>query len=314
MNSAENNSKALNTPPALTPGDTLGIVAPASPFNQSAFEKGVAILQSFGFKVRLAEELFLRRGYLAGSDRDRADLLMHLLMDEHIQGVVCARGGFGSMKLLPLLDYERLRPFSKIFIGFSDITALLVNLVEKCRWVVFHGPTVTTLGTADSQTLENFRLTVCGKAPLTLRATNGTTIMPGCATGKLMVGNLTTLCHLVGTPYLPDFSGSILLLEDRGEAPYRIDRMLTQMKLAGCFNELAGLALGSFMECGDVGQVEAIAATIFSDCRIPILGGFTVGHADRNFTLPLGLAATLDTRTQTLRLLSMPTVSSKKAV
>jgi muramoyltetrapeptide carboxypeptidase len=212
------------------------------------------------------------------------------------------------MKLLPLLDYEFLGRFSKIFIGFSDITALLVNLVEKCHWVVFHGPTVTALGTADSQSIENFRLAVSGGAPLTLWATKGRIMMPGCATGKLMVGNLTTLCHLVGTPYFPDFSGSILLIEDRGEAPYRIDRMLTQMKMAGCFSGLSGLALGSFTECGDAVQVETIVTKLFSDCRIPILSGFEVGHTDRNFTLPLGLTATLDTQTQTLRLLSTATV------
>jgi muramoyltetrapeptide carboxypeptidase len=302
-------SDPLKKPLPLAPGDTIGIVAPASPFNRTNFNKGLTILRSLGFKIRLPNEIFQSKGYLAGSNKSRANQLTRLIVDSKVKGIIGARGGFGAMKLLPLLDFDYLRSFAKVFIGFSDITALLASFVEKCRWVVFHGPNVTTLINADSKSLEIFRQVVSGRVPLTIFASKGNVLFPGAVTGPLMAGNLTTLCHLLGTPYMPNLNGSILLVEDRGEATYRVDRMLTQMKMAGSFDQLAGLALGDFTDCGTISEVESIVAEIFCDRKIPILSGFEVGHSHRNLTLPLGLNATLDTQKQMLSLQSCATDS-----
>jgi muramoyltetrapeptide carboxypeptidase len=303
----KSNSGSLKKPLALSPGDTIGIVAPASPFNRTNFNKGLTVLRSLGFQTFLPNDIFQGEGYLAGSDKSRANQLIQLLANSRVKGIICARGGFGAMKLLPLLNFDYIQSFTKVFIGFSDMTALLASFVEKCRWVVFHGPNVTTLRNADSKSLEMLKQAVSGRVPLTIFAPDGNVLFPGTVTGPLMVGNLTTLCHLIGTPYMPNLNGHILLIEDRGEAPYRIDRMLTQMKMAGSFDKLAGLALGGFTDCGIVSEVESIVAEIFCGCQIPILSGFEVGHNHRNLTLPLGLNATLDTRDRMLSLQSCAT-------
>jgi muramoyltetrapeptide carboxypeptidase len=294
MNFSEKYSKPLKKPPGLVPGDTIGVAAPASPFDHTVFEKGLLVLESLGFDLFVPDEIFQHDGYLAGSDQTRADQLLRLMTDPQIKGIIAARGGFGSMKLLPLLDYDIIAPVPKVFIGFSDITALLFNWVEKCGWVVFHGPTVTTLGNADPESIDGLRLAVMGNRPVTL-VSKGNTIIPGIAAGPIMAGNLTTLCHLVGTPYMPNLKGCILLIEERGEVPYRIDRMLTHMKMAGSLDQLAGLALGSFTECGALFTIENLVSKLFHDQGIPILSGFEVGHDQRNLTLPIGLDATLDT-------------------
>ncbi len=307
MNFVEKISEASKKPSALMPGDLIGIAAPASPFNRETFEKGLMVLRSMGYQPYLPEGLFRYNGYLAGSDQHRADILSQLLIDPKIKGVVCARGGFGSIRMLPHLNFEKIALSPKVIVGFSDITALLTNLVSRCCWVVFHGPTITALGDADPNTLQGFRKALSEQNPVTLIAQDGKVIHAGCASGPLMAGNLTTLCHMVGTPFMPCLKGCILLIEDRGEAVYRIDRMLTQLKMAGCFDQLAALALGSFSECGKMAQVEAVVADIFSDAQIPIISGFGVGHDHRNITVPLGLNATLDTRDRTLRLLSAAT-------
>jgi muramoyltetrapeptide carboxypeptidase len=302
----------IKKPAALKPGDTIGVAAPASPFNRANFEKGLAVLQSLGFKIHIPDDIFQHEGYLAGSDKSRAEQLIRLLVDTRVNGIICARGGFGAMKVLPLLDFDYIKSFPKVFIGFSDLTALLVGFVDKCRWVVFHGPTVTTLMNADQKTIESLQQAISGRIPSTLFARSGNIICEGVATGPLIGGNLTTLCHLMGTPYMPSFKGTVLLIEDRGEAPYRIDRMLTQMKMAGVLDNLAGLALGDFTDCGTALEVESVVAKIFHDCRMPILSGFEVGHNHRNLTFPLGLTATLDTQNRLLSLESCATDSSKK--
>jgi muramoyltetrapeptide carboxypeptidase len=307
MNFVEKYYEPVRTPPALVSGDLIGVAAPASPFNRSRFENGVMVLQSMGYQVYLPEGLYERDGYLAGPDRHRADVLGHLLTNPDIKGVVCARGGFGSMKMLPHLDFEKIALSPKVFVGFSDITALLTTLVHRCGWVVFHGPTITALGEADRESIDGLKQAISGRDPVALLAQDGRVLHSGQASGPLLAGNLTTLCHMVGTPFMPSLEGAILLIEDRGEPVYRVDRMLTQLKMAGCFKRLAGLALGSFSECGATAQIENLVSKIFSDTQIPILSGFGVGHDPRNLTVPLGLNASLNTRDRSLRLHSAAT-------
>lgn len=283
-------------PRALKSGDTLGIVAPAGPFEREPFDAGVAVLESMGFNVVIPPSIFDRNGFLAGSDRRRTELLVRLFADPGIDGIICARGGYGAMRLLPLLDAARIARHPKVFIGFSDITVLLDYLVRRCRMVAFHGPMVTTLGQADPVTKECLLAALTQTEPLSLVAAANQVIRPGSAHGRFICGNLTLFCHLTGTPFEPDFSGCVLLIEDQGEAPYRIDRMLTQMRLAGCFDALAGLALGTFGGCGGTGEIHGIVADCLAGLNIPILAGFEVGHSAVNRTLPVGLPVRLDTR------------------
>ncbi|MBC2712416.1 MAG: LD-carboxypeptidase [Desulfosarcina sp.] len=298
MNPQSHSEPAL--PRALKPGDTLGIVAPASPFDRQSFDAGVRGLESMGFNLVIPEDIFNKNGYMAGSDQRRADLLNRLFADPDIDGIICARGGYGAMRVLPLLDADAISHHPKVFVGFSDITVLLGFLVERCRMVAFHGPTVTTLGNGDPSTRNRFLSALTKPAPLSLAAASNHVIQAGSATGRFFCGNLTLFCHLTGTPFQPDFSGCILLIEDQGEAPYRIDRMLTQMMLAGCFDGLAGLALGAFTNCGSVEEIHRIVSDRLGRLNIPILAGFDVGHEAVNMTLPVGLPVLMNTSSGTL--------------
>ena len=281
-------------PPRLKRGDTIGIVAPASHFDLEKFNRGIAVLESMGFNTSVPEGLFNKKGYFAGSDLERAEMVNRYFADTTIKAIMCARGGYGSIRILSLLDYETIQKNPKIFVGFSDVSALLSTLYLRCRLVTFHGPTVTTLGNSDNMTKDSLLSMITSGEKPEIAMESGITIQPGSASGPVLGGNLNTLCHLLGTRFQPDFKGCILFLEDRGEAPYRVDRMLSQMKLAGCFNRLAGFILGTFEDCGNTDDIIRIAGDIFKDDKIPILAGLEVGHGKRNLAIPTGLNATLN--------------------
>ena len=286
--------KTTLVPARLKPGDTIGIVAPAGPFDTEKFYRGLEVLEAMGFQTSFSDDLFIKKGYLAGSDTHRAELVNRFFADKKIKAIVCARGGFGSLRILPLLDYEAIQKNPKIFVGFSDISALLSALYTKCGLVTFHGPMVTTLGNATQKTRDDLFLAFTAEKNLTIKPRQGVTIKPGKASGPVAGGNLTTLCHLIGTPFEPNFKGHILFLEDQGEASYRIDRLLTQMKIAGCLKGLTGLVLGSFEDCGPINEIFRIVQNTFKGDTIPILAGFDAGHGNSNSTIPMGLEATLD--------------------
>jgi len=281
-------------PPRLKPGDTIGIVAPASPFDQKIFTRGLHVLQSMGFRTRVPDEIFEKNGYLAGSDEHRAGLVMRLFEDQSVNALVCAKGGFGSLRILPLLDFDIIRKNPKVFVGHSDITALLATITVKSGLVSFHGPLVTTLANAPEATCSKLLAAISSNSIVELKPARGIALKAGSARGPVIGGNLTTLCHMLATPFAPRFENRILILEDRGEAHYRIDRMLFQMKLAGCFKGVAGLVLGSFEDCGSPDGVFKIFEEHFKDIPAPILAGFDVGHGPQNMTVPFGLDATLD--------------------
>lgn len=287
-------SKPLTIPPRLKVGDTIGIVAPAGPFDRDKFDLGIQILKRMGFEVFIPERLFESKGYLAGPDPHRATLVNQLFADASINAIMCARGGYGSMRLLPLLDYGIIENNPKVFLGFSDVSAILAVLLSHCGLVSFHGPMVTTLADLPEKTLQSLSHAIASDDTLKIKLSNGVTVKPGSVSGPVCGGNLTTLCHLVGTPFEPSFKNKIVFLEDLGEAPYRVDRMLAHMKLAGCFEGVAGLILGSFNECGSMHEICAIVTDIFDDCQIPVLAGLDAGHGTNNLTLPLGIKAALD--------------------
>lgn len=287
-------------PPRLKPGDTIGIVAPAGPFDPKIFSQGLSTVESLGFRTRVSDEIFEKTGYLAGNDAQRARLVNRLFKDPAIDAIVCARGGFGCLRILPLVDFDVIRENPKVFIGFSDITALLTSITIRSGLVSFHGPVVATLAKAPEITRNTLLGAISSDRPLEVQPANGVVIQAGRVQGPLIGGNLTTLCHLLGTAFEPRFKHRILLLEDRGEAIYRIDRMLFQMKLAGCFDGIAGLVLGSFEGCGSLDAVFQVFEEHFRDISAPILAGFDVGHGEKNLTIPLGIDAILDTDRQLL--------------
>ena len=285
----------LNYPEPLTPGDTIGIAALSSPFDREAFDNGVALIESWHYRVRVPESIFARDGFLAGSDRQRAEGFNGLMADSDIKAIICARGGYGSLRTLPYLDWDLISDNPKIVAGFSDVTALLTSLYERCRLACFHAPNVAGLGAADDLTRTGLKEILASGPPPRIGVADPVVLQPGTARAPIIGGNLTVLCHMLATPFAPRFEGHILLLEDRGEAPYRIDRMLTQMKMAGALAGVAGVALGCFTDCGDTRIIYKCITEIFADMRIPILGGFAFGHERTNLTVPLGCEAFLTT-------------------
>ena len=285
--------KPVIVPAGLNPGDAVGIAAPAGAFDPERFDQGVRVIESLGFTPVIPEAVFERKRYLAGSDARRADLLNRLFRDESVKAIMCARGGFGSLNILSRLDFQAIGENPKIFAGFSDISVLLSVIFEKTGLVTFHAPVVTSLAEAGERTKKALVAAFTNPQAMTLSVEAGVTVAPGRADGVVRGGNLASLCQMTGTPYQPDFRGSLLLLEDVNEAPYRIDRMLSQMRLAGCLDDVAGVMLGGFDRCGDTDEIHDIVKSRFPS-GIPILGGLPVGHDGENLALPLGLTATLD--------------------
>lgn len=284
-------------PARPVPGDTLGIIAPSSPFDKDKFQKGLSFIKDLGFRVFFPETIFEQNNYLAGTDPIRARALNAMFADSNIKGIICARGGYGSLRLLSLIDFDQIYENPKLLIGCSDITVLLNSLFSRCGLVSLHGPMIESLANASAPTKQAFSEILLTEQNVSIPSHDPVIIHSGRASGTVTGGNLTTLCHLVGTPFAPDFSEHILLLEDIGEAPYRIDRMLTQMKMAGCFEQINGIVLGSFTGCGEPADIYQIFYDNFAKESIPVLAGFIFGHDEPNLSVPFGIRATLDTDT-----------------
>ena len=277
----------------LSIGDTIGICAPSGSFDLLEFEKGVRILRQMGFNVFVSEHIGKTKRYLAGEDAHRAGLLNELFALKEIKAIIGARGGYGAIRILEQIKWERVRENPKPFIGFSDATALLITFITRSNIQVIHGPSVITLGRASEKTILSLYHNLT-QAPSTLPATNGRTIVSGKGRGILMGGNLATLCHLIGTSFQPVFQDAILFLEDIAEPPYKIDRMLTQMKMAGLFNPVKGVILGTFVDCGNMDMIHDIVAEIFAPFCIPVCSGIESGHDALNLSFRMGAMVTLD--------------------
>ena len=291
----------LIKPPRLRPGDRVGVLAPASPCPINELETGCSILEKLGLEVVVdVGSESLQSGYLAGSDEYRASRFNQFVQDPEIRGLFCARGGYGSLRILPELSYDLIRSTPKPLVGFSDITALLLACHKQTGLVCFHGPTVSTLATADQDTVDSLWQALSSIEPLQVHFPKALCLEPGSCEGTLLGGNFTTLSHLLGTDFLPSFAGTILLLEDRGEPTYRIDRMLTQLLHTGFFGDVAGLILGDFSESGPRDELNELVQERLASTSFPILSGVPIGHEKQNLTLPLGLPATLDAGAGTL--------------
>ena len=291
----------LIKPPPLRPGDLVGVLAPASPCPAAELKTGISVLKKMGLEVvtEVGSEDFYP-SYLAGTDEYRAARFDEFMENPSIKGLFCARGGYGSLRILSRISYELPRLNPKALVGFSDITALLLACYGKAGLVCFHGPVVSTLGTGDSETLESLWTALSSTEPLELHFPEALCLRSGRAEGSVLGGNFTTLSHMLNTDFFPPLTDSILFLEDRGEPMYRIDRMLTQLIHTGRLDHIAGLILGDISESGSRSDLNSLIQERLAASSFPILSGVPVGHEQRNLTLPLGLPATLDAGTGTL--------------
>lgn len=288
---------------ALHPRDRIGIIAPASGFERAAFDAGVAVLAS-RYQPDYSDGLFARHRYLAGDDDRRMGELLGAFADPGVRAIFCARGGYGATRLLSRLAGIAPAGARRLLVGFSDITALHLWL-QSHGWIGIHGPVVTQLGRLPRATHERlFHLLESSSPAPDLVGTD--TYVPGVAEGRLIGGNLSVLSRVIGTPFMPDLEGAILLLEDFGERPYRLDRMWTHLALAGVFARVRGIVLGTFTQCeekdapyssGDL--LRELAAVTGKPCA----AGFPIGHGDMNEPVALGIRVRLDASARRLTFL-----------
>ena len=319
-------SPALLRPRRLAPGDTVALVSPANAtFNTVDLQIARESLEALGFKVRQSAHMMERHGYLAGADKSRAEDINKAFADTSVAAVHAIRGGWGSARLLPYLDYDAIRRNPKVLIGYSDITALLLAIHAKTGLITFHGP--IGLGRWDPYSLEYYRRVLFNGEKVTYANKQGLstdrnaltqvefrtqTITPGKARGRLLGGNLTVLTTILGSPYLPDWDDAILFCEDVREDLYRVDRMLTQLKLAGVLGRIKGFVFGGCSECGpgdgNYGALtlEEIFADHIKPLGVPAWQGAMIGHAQPQWTLPEGALAEIDATAATMTLLEAP--------
>jgi muramoyltetrapeptide carboxypeptidase len=289
-------------PPRLKEGDRIGIIAPAGPVLQDEVRPGLDYLESLGFEPVCAPHLFDQKGYLAGEDKARVKDLHAMVRDKKIKALLCARGGYGTHRILQNLDYPLFSRNPKIFVGYSDITALLFALYKKSGIFTIHGPVLRDLLKGGDGNATLLLKLMTSDELTTVNFPRGTAVKKGRAEGVLLGGNLSLICHLIGTPFLPSFKGKLLFIEEKGEPLYRIDRMLTHILLSGELEKCAGLMVGSFKECGDPASVIDLVRERCSRLNMPILAGLPVGHGEQNVPLPIGARAVFDTRTMSLEI------------
>jgi muramoyltetrapeptide carboxypeptidase len=312
-------------PPRLNYGDTVGIIAPASaPPDPKAIDRSIEALKRLGFRPKLAANVRRRWGFLAGSDRERAADLMKMFLDPKVNAIICVRGGYGTARLLPLLDYEKIRANAKIFIGYSDITSLHCAFLVKANLISFHGPMLNSDFIKDDFpefTLRGFLRTLMEPKPAGSiskglspegrgkksqgrdKKSEVSVLRGGKAAGQLIGGNLSLLCTTLATPYQPNFKNRVLFVEDLDEVPFRFDRMLTHLLNAGLLQQVAGVAIGTNKNCIDPKAkgckeyrqtMEDVFKERLAPLKIPVVLGLPFGHMPMNATLPVGVRATLD--------------------
>ena len=305
-------------PKRLTAGDTVAVIAPASGLSPESFDKALQNLESLGLKPKVGKAARGIKGFLSATDKERLDDLHQAFADSTVSAVWCVRGGYGTSRLLPAIDYNLIAKNPKILIGYSDITALHLAIFQKTRLVTFHGPVAASeYSEYTKYHVENVLMKPSAPHKIALSEYNKEQISnlfkpeiitAGKARGRLVGGNLSLLSALAGTPFaLRDMKGKILFIEDVGEQPYRVDRMLTQMRQSLDLRSLAGIALGIFEDCNpraaDTQSLSDVLKDRLGDLGIPVFYGFSFGHIRDQFTLPVGVEAEFDTATATMTLL-----------
>ena len=306
-------------PPRLRLGDTVGLIEPAG-FSDSMIEveQIAGTIRAMGLVPKIGRHVAARHGYLAGTDAQRADDLMAMFTDPGVRAVFAIRGGWGCARILPLLDWDAIRSNPKLLIGYSDITALHLAFAAKAGFPTIHGPNAAN--SWQEQSWDSlWRLAFTGEMPLLGNPTTSnedisgrwrtTTIRPGRAAGQLIGGNLSVLTALVGTPWLPDFRGAILFLEDIGEAEYRIDRMMSQLALSGILGRVAGVVFGQCTRCRTDTEdyigftVPQVLRHYLEPLGIPAFHGANIGHVANQLCVPVGARVEMDADAGTIRVL-----------
>ena len=287
-------NEAFQALPAVRPGDRVAVIAPASAFDRASFEAGLALLAG-RYHLEYSPGLFTRHRYLAGDDERRLAELVAALADPAIRAVLCARGGYGATRLLAGLVARGVRPAAKPLVGFSDITALHLWL-QRTGYRSIHGPVLTQLARLPAATAPHlFSLLESPSPPAPLEGT--ATYVGGSAEGPLLGGNLSVLSRLLGTSFMPSLDGAILLLEDTGERPYRLDRIWTHLNHMGLFERISGIVLGDFTGCEekDSDYTSAdVLRELATAAGVPCAAGFPIGHGAANEPVPLGARVRLD--------------------
>lgn len=314
----ENNSKLK--PNRLKAGDKVRLVSPAGFITEKNLSDSILKLESLGFNVDYGKNVLNKFGYLAGTDEERANDINDAFADKSVKGIICTRGGYGCARMLHLIDYDLVKNNPKVVCGYSDITSLLFALYKKSGLVCFHGP--VSISNFEGYSRKSFSSIIMEKIfnepqyPSTedklLPEYESFVINSGIAEGELFGGNLSLVVSMLSTPYDIDYKNKILFLEDVGEEPYRVDRMLTQLLLSGKLNELSGIILGIFTDnepnekksgIGNSFSLNEILFDRLSNLDIPVIYGLSFGHVRDKLTLPFGINARMDTFSKSLTLL-----------
>ena len=303
-------------PCRLKTGDTIGILSPSSkPPDEARFLKGVEYLKNLGFNVKIGANTLKQRGYLAGTDKERAADLNEMFQNPDVQAIICSRGGYGAPRLLERIDFRAIQENPKIFVGYSDITVLQNAMLAQTGLVTYSGPMVAVeMGAGiHSFTEQNFWDLLKNETPnFPLNNPHDRpweVLHPGRAEGTLIGGCTSVLAPLAGSPYLPDFTNGILVIEDIDEEAYRLDRSLFHLRAAGLLNQLDAIVLGDFIDCEAKDQskpsltVEEVLQDVLAGLDIPIISGFAYGHGPIKHTVPFGARARLDTNEMTFELI-----------
>lgn len=284
-------------PRALTKGSTIGIAAPSSSFLKAKFDRGIEILKSLGFKVRFSKDIYRKKGYLAGSDEERAAELNRMFADEDLDAIMFARGGYGIQRIMPLLDFDALEKSPKIIVGYSDLTALTSHITSHLNMSCIHGPVVTALAEDGGKAAASLKEVLTSTKPLGEAGGSPLTVIRGGeAKGRFRGGCLTLITSSIGTPYQIDTKNNILLVEDLSERVYRYDRMLTQIRNAGLLSGVKGVVFGSLELDPAETQPDALMPMIeefFEGFDGPVVAGLKTGHTSPFFSVPLGVECSL---------------------
>jgi muramoyltetrapeptide carboxypeptidase len=297
--------------PVLQAGDRIGVVSPGFAVRPAALRAGVAALTALGFEVAVAPHASGRSGYFAASDRDRAADFDRFAADRAVRAIWCARGGYGSLRILDRIDWKRLARDPKPLLGYSDATALFAMALRSPRQLCFHAPLVAELGDASAWDRRSLEALLAGTT-VTLGVPRNGALVEGRAEGRLAGGNLTTLVHLLGTPAAPDLDGTVLFLEDVGEESYRVDRLLAHLSLAGVLDRVAAVLVGSMAapptrrKFPPDRPVRRVLEEHLGRLRVPVVLGLRAGHVAGKRTLPLGGLARIDTRAGSIELVPVP--------
>jgi muramoyltetrapeptide carboxypeptidase len=289
-------------PPALQPGDTVGIVAPASNIKRELLDAGCQALRGLGYKPFYFDSIVDQDLYFAGSVKRRAQELEDMFLRPEVRAIVCARGGYGANYLLEAIDLQKIRAHPKIFVGYSDITTLLTFFADAVGLVTFHGPMVAKdFAHAAGVDLASWKAALGGDAEWAIDSSDVKALVEGSAEGILYGGCLSMLVASLGTPYEIQTAGTILLIEDVATRPYQIDRMLMQLKLAGKLTGVRGIVFGEMLDCVQNPKqgytLEDVVLRVVGDLRVPIAYGLRSGHVSHgNVTLPIGVRAELNVK------------------